>query len=187
MTVKAMSPRFVKAPPVPAAPIAMWNEPSALRSTEPPAGSGEFGVTRRDLARVAREPDVDALATADRPESWSSRLPWPAWMHVSNVSRRTKRSSGTSTSESRRRQPRRRIDRHVFEFLCECSNIDCTLRLPLTLAAYERVRVDPTQFVVAPGHDLPEIEDVVHRADGYQVVRKHGEAAELAEDRDPRS
>lgn len=79
------------------------------------------------------------------------------------------------------------IDEHVFEFLCECSNIDCTLRLPLTLAAYERVRDDSAQFVVAPGHDLPEIEAVVYRAKGYQIVRKQGEAAELAEDRDPRS
>ena len=79
------------------------------------------------------------------------------------------------------------IDPHVFEFLCECSNIDCTLRLPLTLGAYESVRDDPAQFVVAPGHDLPEIEEVVHRTAGYQVVRKHGAAAELAENRDPRS
>ena len=47
-------------------------------------------------------------------------------------------------------------DDHVYEFLCECSNVDCTLRLPLTLAAYEEVRAVPTQFVVAPGHELPE-------------------------------
>jgi hypothetical protein len=79
------------------------------------------------------------------------------------------------------------IDPHLFEFLCECSNIDCTLRLPLTLAAYEQARADPTQFVVAPGHDLPEIEEVVHRAEGYQVVRKAGEAAEVAEEHDPRN
>ena len=31
------------------------------------------------------------------------------------------------------------------------------------LAAYEEVRADPTMFVVAPGHELPEIEEVVRR------------------------
>ncbi len=75
---------------------------------------------------------------------------------------------------------------HVFQFLCECSNLDCTLLLPLTLEQYEEARADPRQFIVAPGHDLPEIESIVARDTRYQVVRKHGEAAELATERDPR-
>jgi len=79
------------------------------------------------------------------------------------------------------------IDAHVFEFLCECSNVDCTLRLPLTIAAYEQVRAAPVQFVVAPGHELPEIEDVVYRGEGYQVVRKRGEAAAMVTELDSRS
>jgi hypothetical protein len=65
--------------------------------------------------------------------------------------------------------------------------VDCTLRLPLTLAAYEDVRAVPTRFVVAPGHELPEIEERVFRCDGYQVVKKHGDAAELVTAEDPRS
>ena len=75
----------------------------------------------------------------------------------------------------------------VYEFFCECSNIDCTLHLPISLAAYERIRSEPTLFVVAPGHELPEIEAVVARNDGYQVVRKHGDAARLVTEADPRS
>jgi hypothetical protein len=71
-----------------------------------------------------------------------------------------------------------REDSHIYEFLCECSNADCTLLLPLTIAEYEAVRSDPRQFIVAPGHDLPEIESVVARSRGYQVVVKVGEAAE---------
>ena len=54
-------------------------------------------------------------------------------------------------------------DEHVYEFLCECSNVGCDLRLPLTLSVYEAVRQDPTHFVVAPGHELPEIESVIAR------------------------
>jgi hypothetical protein len=77
-------------------------------------------------------------------------------------------------------------DEHVFEFFCECSNTDCTLLLPMTLSEYERVRADPTQFVVAPGHELPEIEAVALRTDAYQVVRKRGEAARFVTERDPR-
>jgi hypothetical protein len=69
----------------------------------------------------------------------------------------------------------------------ECSNVGCDLRLPLTLAAYERVRADGTHFVVASGHELPEIESVIFRGADYQVVRKQGEAAELAEEEDPRA
>ena len=78
------------------------------------------------------------------------------------------------------------LDEHVFEFFCECSNIDCTLLLPMTVSEYERVRADPKQFVVAPGHDLPEIEIVVARTDTYQVVIKEGEAAEFVTEHDPR-
>ena len=77
--------------------------------------------------------------------------------------------------------------RDTFEFFCECSNLDCTLRLPMSLAEYEEVRLDSTCFVVAPGHDLPEIEAVVRRTVAYQVVRKEGDAARLAEAQDPRS
>jgi hypothetical protein len=77
-------------------------------------------------------------------------------------------------------------DRHVYEFLCECSNVGCDLRLPLTLATYEEVRCEPTQFVVALGHELPEIEAVIELGAGYQVVRKHGAAAELVTEKDPR-
>jgi hypothetical protein len=78
-------------------------------------------------------------------------------------------------------------DEHVFEFFCECSNIDCTLLLPMTVSDYERVRADSRQFVVAPGHELPEIEIVVDRTSAYQVVVKEGEAAEFATEHDPRT
>jgi len=78
-------------------------------------------------------------------------------------------------------------DEHVFEFFCECSNIDCTLLLPMTVSDYERVRADPRQFVVAPGHELPEIEIVVARTSAYQIVVKEGEAAQFATEHDPRA
>jgi hypothetical protein len=79
------------------------------------------------------------------------------------------------------------LDEHTFEFFCECSNIDCTRLLPLTISEYEHVRSDPKQFVVAPGHELPEIEVVVLRMDACQIVVKEGEAAEFVTEHDPRT
>jgi formate-nitrite transporter family protein len=78
-------------------------------------------------------------------------------------------------------------DEHVYEFLCECSNADCDLRLSLPLSRYEQARSDSAVFIVASGHDLPEIEDVILRGDGFQLVKKRGEAAELAAETDPRN
>jgi len=78
------------------------------------------------------------------------------------------------------------LDDHVFEFLCECSNADCNLLLPMTVSEYETIRKNPTLFLVAPGHELPEIETVVLRRGAYQVVTKRGAAAEYVTERDPR-
>jgi hypothetical protein len=74
-----------------------------------------------------------------------------------------------------------------FEFFCECSNAACNLLLPMTVSEYEAVRRDPRQFLVAPGHELPEVETVVAREPTYQVVVKQGDAADFVTERDPRS
>jgi hypothetical protein len=77
-------------------------------------------------------------------------------------------------------------DDHVYEFYCECSNADCTFQVRASLADYEAVREDPARFLIAPAHALPEIEVIVERSDEWWVVEKVGEAAELAEELDPR-
>lgn len=74
-----------------------------------------------------------------------------------------------------------------FDFICECGNKECVEAVSLTLAEYEAVRSGPTQFVVLPGHELPDIEHTVQRAERYSIVGKEGEAAEVAEGHDPRS
>ena len=78
-------------------------------------------------------------------------------------------------------------DGHLFEFVCECSNLDCTLRLRMTIRDYESARQDPTTFLVALGHELPEIEQVIYRGSDYQLVKKEGRAAALVAAQDPRS
>jgi hypothetical protein len=60
-------------------------------------------------------------------------------------------------------------------------------RVALTRTTPEQVRSDPRRFVVAPGHEDTEIERVVARLEGYTVVEKIAEAAEVAIEHDPRS
>ena len=71
-------------------------------------------------------------------------------------------------------------------FRCECGNLRCNMLVELTLAEYEHVRASPTHFVLVPGHEIAEVERVVEREAGYVVVEKVGEAAQVAEETDPR-
>ena len=74
-----------------------------------------------------------------------------------------------------------------YEFLCECSNADCTFRITLPLSVYESVRADPKQFVVLPLHYTPEVEELVIEEETHWIVRKTGEAGEYVDQLDPRS
>jgi hypothetical protein len=74
-----------------------------------------------------------------------------------------------------------------LDVLCECGNAECSTPLTLPLADYERVRREPTHFLVAPGHVISEIEEVVATGRGYEVVRKFAGEGVLARKTDPRS
>jgi hypothetical protein len=74
----------------------------------------------------------------------------------------------------------------TLSLVCECGDEDCTLPIYLTPGEYESVRADETQFAIVPGHVRPEVENVVAEQDGWTVVRKRGEAAEIAARTDPR-
>lgn len=71
-------------------------------------------------------------------------------------------------------------------FVCECGVVTCTETLSLTLPRYDAVRGDGGKFVVLPGHEIDDAEDVVERGDGYVVVLKHDSTAPLARRTDPR-
>ena len=72
-------------------------------------------------------------------------------------------------------------DQEMFGILCECASLDCKQRITLSRDEYAQVRSDPTQFVVKPGHTVEEIEEVVLRNERFEVVRKRGVAADVAE------
>ena len=72
-------------------------------------------------------------------------------------------------------------------FVCECGRIGCNVTLTLTLDQYEAVRTNFDRFVIEPGHELPPVDTVVERHDGYLVVIKaEGEARKMAAETDPR-
>ena len=74
----------------------------------------------------------------------------------------------------------------VLSIVCECGDEDCTRPIELTPAEYESVRAEETQFVVVPEHVSRDVEDVVSERHGWVLVRKRGEAAEIAAATDPR-
>jgi hypothetical protein len=81
---------------------------------------------------------------------------------------------------------RSRIDQ--AEFVCECGDDSCTERVRMTLSEYDELRSESTHFVVRPGHEIPNVESVVLRREGYIVVeKKPGPAAAMAKETDPRS
>jgi hypothetical protein len=62
--------------------------------------------------------------------------------------------------------------RGYTEFLCECSNEDCTETLGLDISEYERLRSNPNLFLVANGHEMLEVDRVVDQGEGYLLVEK---------------
>lgn len=75
-----------------------------------------------------------------------------------------------------------------LEIVCECGRHDCEERIRIPREEYESVRRDAHRFVVKPGHVFPDIETVLDRRGGYEVIEKdEGEPKRIAERLDPRA
>jgi hypothetical protein len=106
------------------------------------------------------------------------------------------RAARLARNEARFRDINERIERDLeavvdtqdeqLPFVCECGRRGCTDTVELSLAEYERVRTDSTRFVVLPGHEIEDVEDVVERHERYLVIRKHPETWAIVEQFDPR-
>ena len=71
--------------------------------------------------------------------------------------------------------------------VCECGDGSCTAKISITPEAYEELRAEPTHFAIVPGHELPDVEQVVAHHEGYYVVSKNqGVPRQIAEVTDPR-
>jgi hypothetical protein len=65
-----------------------------------------------------------------------------------------------------------RFDASATQFVCECSDPNCTHRVPASLVEYEEVRDASTTFLVAPGHEQRDIERVVEDRGRFRIVDK---------------
>jgi hypothetical protein len=56
--------------------------------------------------------------------------------------------------------------------ICECGNPACSEAIELTTDALHQLHAGNDLFVVLPGHEIPDVETVVDRFNGYLIVRK---------------
>ncbi len=71
-------------------------------------------------------------------------------------------------------------------FRCECARLGCNQLIELTVRDYEEIRAHPRRFVVVPGHEYSDVENVVEARPGYLIVEKRDQAGQVAERHDPR-
>ena len=100
-----------------------------------------------------------------------------------------------AANESRFREANEKLERKVVKlsitesrtpYFCECDDPRCTAIIKLSLREYEAVRSKPTQFVITAGHEA-EPDRIVEEHEGFTVIEKTGEEAQLVEEQDPRS
>jgi hypothetical protein len=79
-------------------------------------------------------------------------------------------------------------EREPLQMICECDRLDCMERVTVSIDAYEVIRSNPDQFIVASGHEDTAIEEVISVTARYTIVRKNaGDAREVAVATDPRT
>jgi len=65
-----------------------------------------------------------------------------------------------------------------LHFKCECSDENCTTRIPMLLTDYQQIHTDRNTFIVIPDHQVDPIEKVVKEMPGYNVVKKNNSTPE---------
>jgi hypothetical protein len=63
----------------------------------------------------------------------------------------------------------------LLALVCECAATCCAVPIEVDPATFEHVRENLTRFLVAPGHEDPDVESVVERRAAYLIVEKHSE------------
>ena len=80
-----------------------------------------------------------------------------------------------------------RFDAERTQFVCECADPNCTHRVEASLVEYEEVRAHSARFLLAHGHEHPDIEKVVEQRPRFSIVEKvHASVRRTVERMDPR-
>jgi hypothetical protein len=72
-------------------------------------------------------------------------------------------------------------------FVRECGHSTCAEQISMKPGDYEALRAQPADFAIVPGHEIPNVEEVIARGEEYEIVRKkEGIPRRVAEVTDPR-
>jgi hypothetical protein len=63
-------------------------------------------------------------------------------------------------------------------FKCECSDENCSVRIPMLLSEYKKIHADRNTFIVLPNHEVDPIEKVIQKSSTYNVVKKNNSTPE---------
>lgn len=61
----------------------------------------------------------------------------------------------------------------LLHFVCECSDEDCDIRLPIKLSVYEKIHLNRDNFIIKAKHQDKSIEEVILTESDYSVVKKN--------------
>jgi hypothetical protein len=74
-----------------------------------------------------------------------------------------------------------------FSVVCECGDLGCMEQIRVARDVYEHARASSHRFIVKPGHEMDDVEDVVETHLEYVLVEKApATSRRVAEDTDPR-
>jgi hypothetical protein len=63
-------------------------------------------------------------------------------------------------------------------FQCECSDENCSVRIPMELSEYQSIHADRDTFIVLPDHQVDPTEKVLRKTAKYNVVKKNNSTPE---------
>lgn len=66
----------------------------------------------------------------------------------------------------------------LLHFMCECSDENCRLRIPMKLSLYEKIHKSRDVFIALPGHQVDRIETVKKQTPTYIILKKNHTVAE---------
>ena len=61
-------------------------------------------------------------------------------------------------------------------YMCECANPYCNVTMDVTAEDIDVLHSLPGHYVILPGHEIPDVEHVVHATATYTIVQKNGVA-----------
>lgn len=73
-----------------------------------------------------------------------------------------------------------RDDDVLINFKCECSDENCSIRIPLRLSEYQDIHVNRDTFIVLPDHQVDPIEKVMSSGSKFNVVMKNNSTPDPA-------